>query len=687
MSQNFERFGKYILLEKLASGGMAEVYLSKSNGAEGVNKFVAIKRILPQYSENPEFVEMFKEEAKIAVNLTHSNIVSIFDFGVERNQFYLVMDYLEGKNLRQITTELKKQNKALTIEQIVYILKEAAAGLDHAHRGVDSSTGKPLNVIHRDVSPQNLMISYDGEVKVIDFGIAKAETQIEATKAGTLKGKYGYMSPEQADGQSIDSSTDIFSLGIVLWELLANDRLFTASSEAAILRKIRECQIPPIKKLNPSVPAELEKIVHKALAKDKSLRYQTTASFHRDLNRFLNTAYPEFSPHDFAVFMKETFSSEFLEIQKKRVEYSKVKAQDNPEIEKTLIGNTRTQIPTPPKAPIDRTVIDSDPDDGEVLKIDTSASIKVDLGAIKQGQETGVSGSIRNKTQLTRFGTQVGNHPNHGRTSTSIQHTRAGGTSIQSQKQKTSWLVPLALSLFFISAGLLAWNKGYLNLGIHKTAQSAVETRSPRSQIENPANISSVSTPLPKEEATPTVNGPNPLPPEVHSYEAASNAPTPQMVALTIYAENPPVDRIFIDGQDFGISPVRTSVPSGRQVKIRLEKEGFQPFETTQVFNEAANTRHFKMPAENEMIAVRIRPAVKLAGTNLILINGQVPTKKDEQVYLVKLGKNQIEISDGFAIYGNQEIFVQKKENSFFEIKVQGGNLEGIERLKRAYSK
>ncbi|RYZ78767.1 MAG: serine/threonine protein kinase, partial [Proteobacteria bacterium] len=224
MSQQLEQFGKYLLLEKLASGGMAEVYLAKSVGAVGVNKFVAVKRILPQYSQSREYIDMFKEEAKIAVNLNHGNVVSIYDFGVEHEQFYLVMEYVEGRNLRQIINEMKKSNVQFSTDQIVFIMKEVAAGLDHAHRCIDGSTGRPLNITHRDMSPQNIMVSFEGETKIIDFGIAKAETQVEATKAGTLKGKFGYMSPEQADGMPIDLRTDIFSLGIVLWELLANDR-------------------------------------------------------------------------------------------------------------------------------------------------------------------------------------------------------------------------------------------------------------------------------------------------------------------------------------------------------------------------------------------------------------------------------------------------------------------------------
>lgn len=323
---NVEQFGKFLLLEKLASGGMAEIYLAKSIGASGVNKFLAIKRILPQYSENTEFINMFKEEAKIAVNLNHSNVVTINEFGFEKNQFYLVMEYVEGKNLRQINNDLRKLNLELSLEQIIFIVKEVAAGLDYAHRCIDGTTGKPLNITHRDMSPQNIMISFEGDIKVIDFGIAKAETQLEATKAGTLKGKFGYMSPEQAEGYPIDSRTDIFSLGIILWELLAQERLFSGGNEAAILRKIRDCQVPPISKFNPSVPRELEGIVLKALAKDKSLRYQKASDLYKDLNRFLNTNYPEFSGSDLSLFFKQAFSENYSEQRNKLIQYSKVQA-------------------------------------------------------------------------------------------------------------------------------------------------------------------------------------------------------------------------------------------------------------------------------------------------------------------------------------------------------------------------
>ena len=325
MSAKYESLDKYVLLDRLATGGMAEVYLARAQGAGGIGKFFAVKRILPQYVENPEFITMFEEEAKIAMNLSHSNIVSVHEFHEARGQFYLVMDFVEGRNLRQIINKMKKSAAQFSIDQILYVIKEVAAGLDHAHHIVDKTKGKPLNVIHRDISPQNIMVSFEGEVKIVDFGIAKAESQVESTRAGTLKGKFGYMSPEQADGQPIDLRTDIFSLGIVLWELLANDRLFTANNELNILRKIKDCQIPSLRKLNPNIHTELERIVQRALARDRNLRYQTAAALHRDLNRFLNRQYPDFSPQDFAVSIKSIFADDILALRKRLTAFANEK--------------------------------------------------------------------------------------------------------------------------------------------------------------------------------------------------------------------------------------------------------------------------------------------------------------------------------------------------------------------------
>lgn len=363
MSQKPEYFGKYILLEKLAVGGMAEVYLAKVTGAENIAKFVAVKRILPQHSRNQDFIEMFKEEAKIAIHLSHGNIVPIFEFGEDRGQFYLTMEYVEGRNLRQIVNRMKENKRHISIEQSVYLINEAARGLDHAHRAIDGTTGRPLNIIHRDISPQNIMVSFEGGVKIVDFGIAKAESKVDSTRLGTLKGKFSYMSPEQADGQEVDFRTDIFSLGIVLWELLANERLFSANNEMNTLRKIRECQIPSLHKIDPNISPELEKICTKALARDRNLRYQSAAEFHRDLNRFLNRQFPDFSTPDFSTSVKQLFAEEIIEARRRIVEYAKMTNQQAANEDKTMTVD------------LTKTITETDSDRGAATAVSNSTGL------------------------------------------------------------------------------------------------------------------------------------------------------------------------------------------------------------------------------------------------------------------------------------------------------------------------
>jgi len=471
MSQ-YQKFGKYLLLEKVASGGMAEVFLTRQGGANGVNKLVAIKRILPQYSENPEFIEMFKEEAKIAVNLNHSNVVSIYDFGIERGQFYLVMEFVEGQNLRQVLNHLKKENKEFSAEQIIYIVKEVASGLDHAHRCLDSETGRPLNITHRDMSPQNVMISFEGEVKIVDFGIAKTETQVEQTRAGTIKGKFGYMSPEQAEGLQLDSRTDVFSLGIVLWELLAKDRLFTAPNEGETLRKVRDCQIPSLRKINPTISAELERICNKALAKDKSIRYQSAAAFHKDLNRFLNTQYPDFAAQDFSKSMKSLFNRMYLENRRKFAEFMKVQIVDE---EATTVTQTSTLTASTSKN-------DSQQEQGV-----SSHSQSVDLEALKSNTNTNSKSLIQQKllNQQTRT---------YSNTRTNVSQTNTGFVVRRTETvMNSSWLMYVGAAAVVVSASLFFYKAKFGGSSTEKVqvAYEPVEERVEPSKAKVPLNIQS----------------------------------------------------------------------------------------------------------------------------------------------------------------------------------------------------
>lgn len=558
MSTAIESFGKYILLEKLAAGGMAEVYLAKTTGASGVSKFLAVKRILPQFSDNPEFVEMFKEEAKIAVNLNHSNVVSIFDFGIEKRQFFLVMEYVEGQNLRQVINHLKKENKYFSIDQIVYMIKEVAGGLDHAHRCIDGTTGRPLNITHRDMSPQNIMVSFEGEVKVVDFGIAKAETQLEQTRAGTIKGKFGYMSPEQADGQQVDLRTDVFSLGIVLWELLANDRLFTANSEAATLKKIRECQIPPVRKLNPAVPPELERICNKALAKDKSLRYQTSAAFHKDLSRFLNTQYPEFSAHDFSVFMKSAFSQMFLDNRKKLVEYAKVQSVSDA----TMVTATATMTSTATNQ--EENSINFNIDGKEVNITAKSGQEAVDLDALKTRSKAVKLTPLRQTQAINNSGII----PN-------VQtQSRIRAQTQVSYNQKRSLIPSAPTLLLFVLLGLA----GYIGLEMFVNKKTptqilaSVMGRKPVPQvqkIEPQQDVVQRPTPVTK---------PAPTPEPVGVAESASK----EVYIMTVESQ-PSGARIMMDGQDVGmITPARLQIEAQKEFRIGFRKDGFNTYERTE---------------------------------------------------------------------------------------------------------
>lgn len=557
-----ESFGKFLLLEKIASGGMAEVYLAKSMGANGINKFVAIKRILPQYSDNPEFVEMFKEEAKIAVNLNHGNVVSIYDFGVEKGQFYLVMEFVEGQNLRQILNHLKKENKDLSMDQIIYLTKEVAAGLDHAHRCLDGTTGRPLNITHRDMSPQNVMISFEGEVKVVDFGIAKAENQVENTRVGTIKGKFGYMSPEQADGQIVDSRTDIFSLGIVLWELLAKDRLFVAQSEAATLRRVRECQVPSLRKINPSIPPELERICNKALAKDKSIRYQTAAAFHKDLNRFLNLQYPEFSTQEFSKFMKSVYNRMYVENRKKFAEYAKsAQKEETTSVTHTGTGTmtstateTESQVRQPQRSSGNRNVVVSKPDSksspqNESLEIDL-LSRKVDLGSLRiTGPDGGPAPQSR---EITRSGV-TGTYRNQN-TYTGTYNTR---TNARAKSSSATIVTMLFLALGFV--GIYYF---------HNEIEGTLPTLPLKSPISVPGIINSNTSATPA--ANPTTNT------NVGQADSASQRPP---VAVAVYS-TPTGALVYIDGQNKGFTPFRGWVDSGKVFRITLIKDGYLPYDS-----------------------------------------------------------------------------------------------------------
>jgi serine/threonine protein kinase len=275
--------GRYEILDRLATGGMAEIYRARAIGAEGFRKLVVVKKILPSFTSDPEFVRMFVEEAKLAAKLHHGNIVQVYDLGrSEDGEYFIVMELVEGHDLGDLLDDLGRRGERLGVGEAIAIARQVCAGLDYAHRkrGAD---GKPLGIIHRDVSPQNVLISFEGEVKLTDFGIAKARTRAETTQVGFLKGKYGYMSPEQARGEALDQRSDLFNVGILLYEMLAGERLFEGSDDHSTLHQMRNAEVVPLVKVRADLPEALTSIVQKALAPRPEGRFQSAAALDQAL--------------------------------------------------------------------------------------------------------------------------------------------------------------------------------------------------------------------------------------------------------------------------------------------------------------------------------------------------------------------------------------------------------------------
>ncbi|HSP15696.1 MAG TPA: TonB family protein [Thermoanaerobaculia bacterium] len=303
------RFGQYVLLEKIATGGMAEVWKARMRGVEGFQKIVAIKKILPHLSDNQEFIEMFVDEAKLAAQLNHNNIIHIYDLGKIASSYYIAMEYVDGHDLKTILKRAQERDHPVGPEIALFVASKVAAALDYAHRRRDFDQ-KELGLVHRDVSPQNVLISQEGDIKLCDFGIAKAASKASHTQAGALKGKLQYMSPEQASGKPIDRRSDIFALAAVLFEMLTAKKLFTGENEISILDQVREARITPPSKLNDEVTPDIDRVVLKALEKDPAQRYQTAGELARDIDSILYNMKPTPTSADLAIYMHRLWSEE-----------------------------------------------------------------------------------------------------------------------------------------------------------------------------------------------------------------------------------------------------------------------------------------------------------------------------------------------------------------------------------------
>lgn len=286
-----DELGNYDLLGLIARGGMAEIYKAKKKGVKGFEKIIAIKKILPGFGEDDKYIEMLVDEAKIAAELSHPNIVQIYDLGRKDDYYFIAMEYILGKDLRLILTRLLVQDKLFPEEISIYLIIKVLEALSYAH-SVKDVHGKHLKIVHRDISPPNIIISYNGDIKLTDFGIAKASNRIHQTISGSLKGKILYMSPEQARGdKDIDSRSDLYSVGVILFELITGKKLFLDSSEMAILKKVQDADIVNLTEIKKDIDPELENIILKSLKKDKNMRYQNASDMAKDLESYITKNY------------------------------------------------------------------------------------------------------------------------------------------------------------------------------------------------------------------------------------------------------------------------------------------------------------------------------------------------------------------------------------------------------------
>lgn len=278
--------GRYRVVDEIGVGGMASVHLARLDGAGGFQKWVAIKRIHPHLVEDDQFVHMFLDEARIAARINHANVAQVYELGEGEGNYWIAMEYLHGEPLREVMRQIEDGAPLMAYEIAAKVVADAAEGL-HAAHDLRGKNGEALGLVHRDVTPHNIFVTYEGQIKVVDFGIAKVAGRLSSTRAGTLKGKLAYMSPEQVRGAEIDRRTDIFALGVVLWELTTNQRLFRTDSDLETLEKVQACQITPPSRIRRDYPPQLEQIVLRALARDPNQRFQTARDFSRELQKFL----------------------------------------------------------------------------------------------------------------------------------------------------------------------------------------------------------------------------------------------------------------------------------------------------------------------------------------------------------------------------------------------------------------
>ncbi|MDP1915381.1 MAG: serine/threonine-protein kinase [Myxococcales bacterium] len=555
---SLETYGRYQLLKKLATGGMAQIYLARQLGVQGFEKLLVVKRILPHLAENEDFITMFLDEARIAARLNHPNVVQIFDLGQQDDTFYIAMEYIHGEDVRKVWKQAERQGTAIPIPLICRIIIESCSGLDYAHKKADPG-GRPLNIVHRDISPQNILVSFEGGVKVVDFGIAKAADQATVTKSGVLKGKYSYMSPEQAQGKPVDARTDVFALGVVLYELLTGARLFKRANDIQTLNAVTECKIEPPSNVDARLPKDLDPIVMRALAKNREDRYPDAREMQQALEDWvLKNKLPSGSVH-LAAFMQDIYAERLArEAEEGRLEFTESQADQSrsEQVDKATPNRPPKSLRTP-------TISKQGPSTKSGRKEATRA-------------EAGRSGPISRANELP-LGADVKPPPTEN--------------SLPTQQGAPSKGPLVALALVFVVAlglgGYVAFRPTRSHVVITSTPSGAsvrvdgkaIDCRTPCTLPSLPSGDHAVE--LTKAGYTPgTTQISVPSSGEANFEVTLTKEATVQPaviveVALTITSE-PPGAAVTIDGTKRGVTPLTLKVPPGASAAVTLELAGHQ---------------------------------------------------------------------------------------------------------------
>ena len=623
------KFGDYYLMDKVAIGGMAEIWRGKAVGLEGFERTVALKLILPSYTQNAEFNSMFIDEARIASSMNHSNIVRITNFGVIDGRYYHEEEFIDGRSVRQILQKCRDNEKLLPIDSACYIISEVCKGLHYAHTKHDPVTNEALNIIHRDMSPQNIMVSFEGEVKIVDWGIAKAKGKIEETRAGVLKGKFGYMSPEQSEGEELDARSDIFSLGIVFYEAITGERLFVSDNEINTLKKIREGNIPLPSKVNPAIDRELEAIILKTLARPRIERYQSCYDVHEDIVKYLHKKFPAYNSLKLSKFIRELFSSEILADRKRMNE----KEQSMPSYSPLSYGSRsyedKTRVSSSDQSSYEK-FADSSPDRTQLA--DSSSNRKEDneptMATISNGSAAS-SASIHEVTQSSAPRPARENTPSeisYGKSEIrpDVRIVEAGS------KRKV-----------FIRVGLVAVLVVLVGLIFLMPSNKTTVKKSPPAPIPTPAPVPTPD-PAPKPEPTPEPK-PQPAPEPAQKPEAApaprpapapEPEPTPEPAPVVTEHKTSPVQtyvgkegsltlssepvkaEVFIDGQTRGKTPLKIKdLELGKRYELSLKASGFDTLK-----------KFFTLRRESNNLVLTLTPS-ETSGKSFISIDSQPPSQ------------------------------------------------------------